>query len=106
MSAVNDGAVQELHVFPGGDALFSCWSATAGRELCRFNSTFTSGGSIPAIDVAIADIAPGTASSSPEQITPAGAWIYFSADDGTRGRELWALRASDVLDRIFADAFE
>ncbi|HEX2642770.1 MAG TPA: ELWxxDGT repeat protein, partial [Thermoanaerobaculia bacterium] len=37
----------------------------------------------------IADIRPGADSSSPEALTSVGPVIYFFADDGTTGRELW-----------------
>lgn len=99
-SGTNSGGIDQLHVFPGGDALMSCWTATAGRELCRFNSA--SG----AADVPLADIAPGAASSSPEQITLVGDNIYFTADDGAHGRELWALSYKDTIDRVFHNNFD
>jgi hypothetical protein len=89
-----------LHVFAGGDALMSCAPAFSGRELCRFRAGPLTD------DIAIVDIAPGAASSSPEQITQAGDFIYFTADDGTRGRELWAVPLKDTIDRLFADKFE
>jgi ELWxxDGT repeat protein len=97
--------IDQLRVFPGGDALMACWTAAAGRELCRFNSAFDLV-TKPALEAAIVDIAPGAASSSPEQITPAGAYIYFTADDGTRGRELWAVALKDTIDRLFHDGFD
>ncbi|HEY2395560.1 MAG TPA: hypothetical protein VGH81_06195 [Rudaea sp.] len=93
-------AIEALRVFPGGDILMSCWTTAKGRELCRFRS-----GPL-ALDAAIVDLAPGAASSSPDQITPAGDYIYFTADDGAHGRELWAIGLRDTIDRIFHNAFE
>ena len=37
----------------------------------------------------VAEINPGTGSSSPEQITVVGSQIFFIADDGTNGWQLW-----------------
>lgn len=42
---------------------------------------------------AIADLHPGTRSSSPSDFTAAGGLIYFAATDGLHGRELWAMTA-------------
>lgn len=30
----------------------------------------------------------------------------FAADDGTRGRELWAVALKETIDRIFADRLD
>jgi ELWxxDGT repeat protein len=35
------------------------------------------------------DILPGEASSSPQQLTPAGNFVFFSAEDATGQRDLW-----------------
>jgi ELWxxDGT repeat protein len=37
----------------------------------------------------VADINPGPASSDPQYLTATPAGVFFSADDGTHGRELW-----------------
>ena len=93
-------AIDQLRVFPGGDALMSCDTVAAGRELCRFRA---GPGDTQA---ALVDIAAGGASSSPDQFTLSGTYIYFTADDGVHGRELWAVAVKDTLDRIFHDPFE
>jgi ELWxxDGT repeat protein len=100
VTGTNSGGIDQLRVFPGGDALMSCWTATAGRELCRFNS------GPGKADVPLTDIAPGAASSSPEQITLVADNIYFTADDGAHGRELWALSYKDTIDRVFHNNFD
>jgi ELWxxDGT repeat protein len=41
--------------------------------------------------VQVQDIAPGGAGSNPGSLTVVGRQLFFSADDGTNGRELWAL---------------
>ena len=39
------------------------------------------------------DVNPGSASSSPREFTHSGGWLYFTADDGVSGRELWRMEA-------------
>jgi ELWxxDGT repeat protein len=41
------------------------------------------------------DIAPGPRSSSPDLFTPVGENVFFVADDGVTGRELWVFQASE-----------
>ncbi|MEB3320202.1 MAG: ELWxxDGT repeat protein [Cyanobium sp.] len=53
-----------------------------GEELFKSDGTLT--GTVP-----VADIRPGSNSSSPRNFTPVGDTLYFTADDGTTGRELW-----------------
>lgn len=52
-----------------------------------------------------ADIAPGPAGSRPSELLVAGDDVYFRADDGVLGAELYRLRLDD-LNRVFADGFE
>ena len=37
----------------------------------------------------LVDIIPGSASSNPEALTNIGGTLFFGADDGVTGRELW-----------------
>src|SRR5262249_9648749 len=37
----------------------------------------------------VMDINDGAGGSDPQNITVMGGWLYFSADDGVHGRELW-----------------
>ncbi|HEV7784649.1 MAG TPA: hypothetical protein VGQ28_04880 [Thermoanaerobaculia bacterium] len=39
----------------------------------------------------VQDFQPGPAPSNPEQLTAADGTLYFTADDGVHGHELWAL---------------
>ncbi len=48
----------------------------------------------------VQDIAPGLASSSPAELTVVNGSLYFSADDGVHGRELWALPLSGPWLRV------
>ena len=43
----------------------------------------------------MADIHP-TGDSEPEELTVAGGLLFFTADDGNSGRELWMCNGSDV----------
>ena len=52
-----------------------------------------------------ADIAPGPAGSRPSNLLASGDDVYFRADDGVLGAELYRLRLDD-LNRVFADGFE
>ena len=53
-----------------------------------------------------ADIAPGAASSSPDKLIAAGNTLFFTADDGVHGRELWQFSqpAQSISGRVFNDA--
>ncbi|MFL6203347.1 MAG: ELWxxDGT repeat protein, partial [Thermoanaerobaculia bacterium] len=51
----------------------------------------------------VANIAPGAASSGPDRLTRVGSLVFFSADDGSSGRELWksdGVNTSQVMDIV------
>ena len=50
----------------------------------------------------VQDIRPGAQGSSPYDLTVAGNFIAFQADDGTHGRELWTLGSGAVIHDIGA----
>lgn len=52
----------------------------------------------------VADIFPGEGHSIPTLLGQAGGGVFFSANDGTHGREVW--RVERWTDAIFADGFE
>ncbi|HVG07234.1 MAG TPA: ELWxxDGT repeat protein [Thermoanaerobaculia bacterium] len=74
-------AVTELT--PMGGFLFYNGAGPAGYELWRTDGTENG-------TVQVANIAPGSASSNPDRLTPVRNLVFFSADDGSSGRELWA----------------
>src|SRR5262249_10365941 len=55
-----------------------------GREL--WSSDGTEAGT-----TIVADLAPGIFDSIPSALTPFGPWLFFAADDGIAGHELWAI---------------
>lgn len=67
-------------------ALFGGRTTGVGREPWRSNG-FAAG------TARLLDINPGSASSEPLEFTQSGGLVCFSADDGARGRELWAMPA-------------
>ena len=52
-----------------------------------------------------ADLAPGPAGSLPSELLADGNTVYFGANDGVRGSELYRLQLQDP-NRLFADGFE
>ncbi|MEA2560133.1 MAG: hypothetical protein QOH06_1637 [Acidobacteriota bacterium] len=92
-AAPASSAVTELT--PVGSFLFYSGSGPDGYELWKTDGTEVG-------TVQVANIAPGTASSNPDRLTRVGSLVFFSADDGSSGRELWvssgfgATRVKDI----------
>ncbi|HEY6553981.1 MAG TPA: ELWxxDGT repeat protein, partial [Vicinamibacteria bacterium] len=76
-------AGQPSELTPAGSLLFYTGAGPDGYELWRTDGT-------EAGTVQVANIAPGTSSSNPDRLTRVGSRVFFSADDGSSGRELWA----------------
>jgi ELWxxDGT repeat protein len=70
----------------GSLALFAASTDASGLELWRTRGTADS-------TARLAELAPGPGSSSPAEFTRIGERIFFAADDGAHGRELWVLEA-------------
>jgi ELWxxDGT repeat protein len=68
--------------YGSGNVAFEGYTAANGYELWK--ATVTG----PAESL-VADIQTGSASSYPSNMTFAGSYVFFSADDGTHGQELW-----------------
>lgn len=66
----------------GGRLYFPGYSLAEGRELWTSDGTTVTRS---------ADVAPGPYSSTPDQISSDGRRLWFAADDGVHGSELWAL---------------
>jgi ELWxxDGT repeat protein len=92
------GPVQEFVIAANGAIVFGAWRAADGEEprvLFNRNLVAVTGG----------DIAPGPIGSAPQAFKAAGNDVYFRADDGATGAELWRLSLGD-LDTLFNNGFE
>jgi ELWxxDGT repeat protein len=89
--------LDEVLALPSGAIAFTAWRAGDGDEVRALHA----GQLLPLVS---GDIHPGAGSSQPLSLTatPRG-MVYFSADDGSTGREVWRM---DLTDFLFADGFE
>jgi ELWxxDGT repeat protein len=78
------GPELEIHALGDGRVAFAADDGVAGNEL--FLSDGTREGT-----VRLTDIAPGPAASNPRRFARIGDRLFFEADDGGRGAELWAV---------------
>jgi ELWxxDGT repeat protein len=85
---INEQLAQTLPPVVVCGTLYFSARATAGAEQGDelWQSDGTASGTI-----LVQDIAPGPADSSPMHLTAVAHQLFFSADDATNGRELWAL---------------
>lgn len=91
-------APQRLTVVPGAGVVFGGYQPDSGRELWFSDGT-------DAGTVAVADVAAGTGHGGPHGISVLSDGVYFSADDGARGREPWRVPVPRA-DAIFASGFQ
>ncbi|HEX5748204.1 MAG TPA: ELWxxDGT repeat protein [Archangium sp.] len=75
----------------GKGVLFSIPNATYGQELWRSDGTAKG-------TFFFQDLAPGPASSFPSRFTRSGDRVFFVADDGVHGRELWSVPLESLGD--------
>ena len=54
----------------------------------------------------VKDIYPGKESSDPGNLTEVGGTLYFSADDGVHGMELWKSDGSDLTTVMVMDIYD
>jgi ELWxxDGT repeat protein len=90
---------RELVAVPGG-LFFTADDGAHGRELWK-SQGFGGASGPPAL--LVKDLRPGTATSNPRRLTPVGSQLFFTADDGVHGRELWVTDGSTEGTRLVKD---
>jgi ELWxxDGT repeat protein len=55
--------------------------------------------------VRVSDIYSGTFNSNPEHLTNGGGFVFFSADDGMSGKELWQSNGTEAGTRQVGDIY-
>jgi ELWxxDGT repeat protein len=95
------GTVRVKDINPGtGSSIFGEFQGVTANSLLYFAASDGTVGSAKGSEVwqsdgtaagtvRTADVRPGTASSSPEWFANVGGTVYFTANDGIHGRELW-----------------
>ncbi len=86
INAGTSGSSPSNFVALGNTLFFRATTGTtgAGTGIELWKSDGTEAGTVQ-----VADINPGTSSSSPTNMTAAGTRVFFTASDGTHGTELW-----------------
>jgi ELWxxDGT repeat protein len=79
----------EEHVGSRDAAAGGLGAVARGRELWALNASSSSSASSTGVPFLVADIFPGASSSSPEDLFCYRGALYFTADDGVSGREVW-----------------
>jgi len=83
--------------------LFAATDDVNGRELWRASWTDMTDSSTLSVE-RVADIHQGSGSSSPEYLSVLKNVVYFAADDGRVGRELWKTDGTPAGTRLVADS--
>jgi len=92
------GSDPNLIVDVGGITYFSADDGINGRELWRVGPT----GPAEMVENSIpgGGIAPGILNSSPSYLTNFNGTLYFAADDGTNGIELWRVNGAGLAELV------
>lgn len=104
IDAIDDGgaspsedftSVSDLFPVGAGSLMFSASDGSTGRELFRFTVGSTE-------TTQVADLNPGGPSSDPGEFyrKSSGGVVYFAADDGSFGREVWTVDGPGTTTRI------
>jgi ELWxxDGT repeat protein len=93
---VTQGGASDVTLVKTGFAIWGTESVAMGGQVYLAGSEVGDGGNKElwktdgATSVRVADINPGTISSYPEDLVVIGSTLYFTANDGTHGVELWS----------------
>ena len=105
-----DGTLQGTRVVVDLDALTLRWPTRVGETIYFSYDDGVSGEELWRVDqshlnpIRVADIAPGSTSSSPQNLIQLGdRQLLFTADDGIRGRDLWASDGTPAGTRLVAE---
>ena len=98
---INPGAASSSISVPtnvSGTAYFGANDGANGRELWRINSL----GVAEMVEDSVpgGGINPGAGDSFPYQVLDVDGTPYFSANDGTNGRELWRINSSGLAEMV------
>ncbi|MEX0676088.1 MAG: ELWxxDGT repeat protein [Pirellulales bacterium] len=100
---INPGAASSSAFYltnVSGTLFFSANDGTNGKELWKS----TGGAAADATTTSIVEnINPGAADSSPNNLTNVSGTLFFAANDGTHGRELWKSKGTAFNTEIVAD---
>jgi len=101
-SVPNASDPQELTAV-GGTLYFTADDGVGGRELWKSDGT-------PGGTEMVADIFPDSTdsvpnASDPQHLTAVGGTLYFTADDGTNGRELWVSDGTEAGTEMVKDIY-
>jgi len=99
-ASVTLGPVQSIVVAANGAVVFTATRSSPddGEEIrVLYNGAL--------VAVPGADVAAGPEGSAPQRLLAAGDVVYFQANDGFSGRELWQIQLPD-LDLVFRQGFE
>ena len=99
-AAVRFGPIREIVATSAGVVVFSA----ARLDLAQGEEIHALFGD-QLLNLSGADIAPGPQSSAPRFLRVDGETVFFQADDGSTGRELWRLDLGDLA-AIFRNGFE
>lgn len=83
----------------GSLVFFAAETLQHGRELHATQGLHEN----PSTTALVLDIWPGIGGSSPEHLTAVGSLLFFTAEDGTRGRELWVSDGTAAGTRLVRD---
>ena len=78
----------------GSTLFFTANDGSNGTELWQFDTTNVVGASNPQM---VSDIRTGISGSSPGSLTVVGSILFFTANDGSNGTELWQFDTTNVV---------